>query len=77
MNWILEGSFESGITIWTLQTKTEKYDDVTIHTFGGDRGFTLTLGANQLPHFKTLEEAQNCALSVITTEHVGKRKKNA
>ena len=76
MNWKHEGSFESGITIWNLQTPTDKYEDVSIHTFGGDEGYTLTLGFHQLPHFKTLEAAQICAESILTSSPVSKRKKN-
>jgi len=77
MNWILEGNFESGITIWRLKTPTDKYDDVSIHTFGPAVGYTLTLGSHQLPHFKTLEAAQNCAANVLAMSSTSKRKKNA
>jgi len=76
MNWKHEGSFESGITIWNLQTPTDMYDEVTIHTFGGDEGYTLTLGPHQASRFKTLEEAQACAESVLTAKPKTKKKQN-
>ena len=77
MNWNLEGSFASGITIWRLASPTDKYDDVSIHTFGRDTGYTLTLGSHQLPHFKTLEAAQSCAENILTMSDSSKRKKHA
>lgn len=76
MNWKHEGSFESGITIWTLATATDRYEDVTIHTFGPTEGYTLTLGPHQASRFKTLEDAQACATAILT-EQPKKRKKNA
>ena len=68
MNWKHEGSFESGITIWTLETPTDKYDDVTIHTFGGEEG------SHQASRFKCLEDAQACAQSILTTNPKPRKK---
>lgn len=76
MNWKHEGSFESGITIWTLGTPTDKYDEVTIHTFGESEGYTLTLGPHQASRFKTLEAAQACATAILTDKPKERRKKN-
>jgi hypothetical protein len=75
MNWKHEGSFESGITIWTLTTPADSYEEVTIHTFGSEAGYTLTLGSHQASRFKTLEDAQSCAASILTDKL--KKRKNA
>jgi len=68
MNWKHEGSFASGITIWSLAETTDKYSEVTIHTFGGGEGYTLTLGMHQASRFKTLEDAQACAADILTDQ---------
>lgn len=68
MNWKHEGSFASGITIWSLAETTDKYSEVTIHTFGGGEGYTLTLGPHQASRFKTLEDAQACAADILTDQ---------
>lgn len=65
MNWKHEGSFASGITIWTLAETTDKYSEVSIHTFSGGEGYTLTLDSHQAARFKTLEDAQACAADIL------------
>jgi hypothetical protein len=74
MNWKHEGSFPSGITIWTLAEQTDKYSEVSIHTFGGGEGYTLTLGMHQASRFKTLEDAQACAAAILDGQPMPSKK---
>lgn len=74
MNWKHEGSFPSGITIWTLAGQTDKYSEVSIHTFGGGEGYTLTLGMHQASRFKTLEDAQACAAAILDGQPMPSKK---
>jgi len=74
MNWKHEGSFPSGITIWTLAEQTDKYSEVSIHTFGGGEGYTLTLGMHQASRFKTLEDAQSCAAAILDGQPMPSKK---
>jgi hypothetical protein len=74
MSWKHEGSFASGITIWTLEEQTDKYSEVSIHTFGGNEGYTLTLGMHQASRFKTLEDAQACASAILNAQPKTRKK---
>jgi hypothetical protein len=64
MSWKFEGKFPSGMSLWT-HPATEKFSDISVHSFESWGDYTLTMGMNQVAHFSTLEAAQKAADDMI------------
>ena len=66
MEWIKQGKYPSGMTLWLPKEKSEHYEDLSIHLFEEREGYTVSFGRHQVSRFKTVDDAFKFADGLIT-----------